>query len=142
MKRNLHLVALAALLSLPTSAVGQGKDTRVFTNDDFPPPPAAATASENDSEERSASEEESSEPVLDQPEYQRESAGKLHAVLREAMEEYQYKIENETLPILKARWIRMADCISVLLQDSQRTIDELDEIIKLKRQGESPGQPE
>jgi hypothetical protein len=35
----------------------------------------------------------------------------------------------------------MADSISILLQDSQRTIDELEEIIKLK-EGESSVQPE
>jgi hypothetical protein len=131
-----------ALFSLSISAAAQEREKRVFTNDDFPPPPPAATASGDDSEGEPASEEESSEFFLDQPEYQRESAGRLHAVLREAMEEYQYKIENETLPILKERWIRMADCISVLLQDNQRTIDELDEIIKLKRQQESPNQPQ
>ena len=142
MKRILHLMIVTALCSLSISAAAQEREKKVFTNDDFPPPPPAVAASEDGSEGESASEEESSEFLLDQPEFQRESAGKLYAVLREAMEEYQYKIENETLPILKARWIRMADCISVLLQDSQRTIDELDEIIKLKRQQESPNQPQ
>jgi hypothetical protein len=62
----------------------------------------------------------------------------LQGALRHSFNALSEKISTETDPNLRQRWITMADCMSIIIQNNQRTIGELEARVKDQQSAAPP----
>ena len=144
----LSVLLLLTAQMLPLAfAAQQRRERKVFTNEDVASPPKApapeSTAGEKAAPAPSpAPAGQTPETKLRGPGAELKKALEFQSAIKQAFEELSEKIETETDQFLKARWVSMADCMRILLQENQRTISELQEQIKQLESAAAPAPPQ
>ncbi len=125
-------VLAVAVLLLPASASAQrGK---VFTNEDIarpapsrPAAPEAAAEQQQPAAADAAQATPASAEQLTGPQAELKRALELQEIFQQSRQEYNRKFNQETNPARLDRWDRMIICLTTLLQQNLRYINELQE---------------
>lgn len=142
-----YAILLTALiwLALQAAPLAQAQRRRVFTNEDVAAPASAQPAAETPAESSPTPPAEGTAPraapaSAEKPKGELGLVLELHEVLRNASELYSEKLGAETDENLRARWDRIVNYISSLMQENQQVINELqaEQEREKQRQAEEP----